>query len=192
MSEQTISILVGSTRKASLGKEISKNIQALITDILTKENKLNAFKINEYTPLEPYNLLMEPINQLPPLMINTVNGGESERLTYESEIIRDYSKQMESTDLFVFVVPVYNYSYSGGFKIMMDHLFAEFKDKPVLVVGYGLSLPGTVTCVAQVDALVAKFGMKTVGSVVSAQKVHPYTGEGCQAELVEALQKLIN
>lgn len=189
MAEKIVSIIVGSTRRASLGKEISGCIQVMIADII-RETGLKVH-VDEYTPLEPYNLLLEPINQTPPRWINTFTGGEEERDKYESSVVREYSRRMETSSAFVFVVPVYNNSYPGGFKTMIDHIYHEFSGKPLYIVGYGSNQPGTDRVVAHTGDLAAKLGMGPVLSSSLSQKVSPYTGEEGQRELKEKLAVLL-
>lgn len=157
-SKQTvITMILGSTRKVSTGKNIGAVIKKIFAD------KYADIKVQEFTPLEPYNLLNEPINGLPPLMFNTQTNPEDIN-KYESEVVRAFSKAVESTDGFFFVLPVYNHSYPGGFKIMLDHIFHEMRDKPVYILAYGPSSPETA--VTDTTKLVNKMHMKVVGSSV--------------------------
>lgn len=41
------------------------------------------------------------------------------------------------TDVFVFILPEYNHSYPGEWKILMDSLYPEYKGKTAYVVGVG-------------------------------------------------------
>jgi NAD(P)H-dependent FMN reductase len=42
-----------------------------------------------------------------------------------------------NTDAFVFVLPEYNHSYPGEWKLLMDSLYPEYKDKQAYVVAVG-------------------------------------------------------
>src|SRR6266704_1550060 len=44
----------------------------------------------------------------------------------------------ETFDAFVLVTPEYNNSTSAALKTALDHLYREWRDKPVAFVGYGL------------------------------------------------------
>ena len=159
-SKQTvITLILGSTRKVSTGKNIGEVIKKIFADKYADAG----IKIQEFTPLEPYNLLSEPINALPPLMINTQTNPEDIN-KYESEVVRAFSKAVENTDGFFFVLPVYNHSYPGGFKIMLDHIFHEMRDKPVYILAYGPSSPEAA--ITDATKLVNKMHMKVIGSNV--------------------------
>lgn len=138
---KTISIFVGSSRKISRGKDISNWVQFLINENF---NTNKNFQINEFTPTYPINVLSEPINSIPPLAINTIkNPSDIEK--YESDLIKDFSTKISNSNAFIFILPVYNHSYPGSFKIMIDHLFHEFSNKPVYIISYGHSSPSLCT-----------------------------------------------
>lgn len=48
-----------------------------------------------------------------------------------------WKELVAKTDAFVFVLPEYNHSYPGEWKLLMDTLFAEYKGKQAYVVGVG-------------------------------------------------------
>jgi hypothetical protein len=48
------------------------------------------------------------------------------------------SQLIETFDAFVLVTPEYNHSTSAALKNALDHLYREWRDKPVAFVGYGL------------------------------------------------------
>lgn len=150
-------MLLGSTRSNSTGKQIYAALETAVK-AANKDVKLNC-----YSAISPFNVLAEPINAVPPLLINTVENAEDIN-KYESEIIKEYSRKMQTTDYFIFLLPVYNHSYPGTFKIMMDHLFNEFKNKKVYILGYGPGSPNT--CVEDAVKLAKKFGMEVVGTNV--------------------------
>lgn len=154
-----VTIVLGSTRTASTGKSISSVLKKLFAATYADAD----ITVQEYTPLEPYNLLAEPINALPPLKINTLANPDDIN-KYDSDVVRRFSTAMAATDGFVFVLPVYNHSYPGGFKIMLDHIYHELRDKPVYIIGYGPSSPDHV--ITDASKLVAKFHMKLVDSTV--------------------------
>jgi NAD(P)H-dependent FMN reductase len=56
---------------------------------------------------------------------------------YSSEPVRAWSKRVRDSSAVVIVTPEYNGSYPGGLKNAIDHLYFEWKAKPVLVVTYG-------------------------------------------------------
>jgi NAD(P)H-dependent FMN reductase len=48
-----------------------------------------------------------------------------------------WKELVATTDVFVFVLPEYNHSYPGEWKLLMDTLFAEYKGKRAYVVAVG-------------------------------------------------------
>lgn len=148
---KTISIILGSSRKNSSGKGIATFLQNYISSY--DKN----IKIKTFTPIEPLNLLIEPINDIAPMRIKDVAA-------YDSPVVRSFSAEISLTDGFIFVVPVYNHTIPGGFKIMLDHIFHEFNGKPVAVVGYGPGSPGKAA--ADTTALAKKLGMNVVSETV--------------------------
>ncbi|EIN10389.1 NADPH-dependent FMN reductase, partial [Punctularia strigosozonata HHB-11173 SS5] len=50
---------------------------------------------------------------------------------------RQWSEFVTSTDAFIVVTPQYNWGYPGDLKTMFDHLYNEWKGKPIMLVTYG-------------------------------------------------------
>lgn len=84
---------------------------------------------------------------------------------YEREATRRFSDLMSGFDAYVLVTPEYNHSTSGVLKNALDHLYAEWRDKPVAFVGYGLD--GGTRAVEHLRAICAELGMAGVGPQVS-------------------------
>jgi NAD(P)H-dependent FMN reductase len=60
---------------------------------------------------------------------------------YSKEHTKEWSKQIQEADGFIFVTPEYNHSYSPALKNAIDYLYHEWNYKPVSYVSYG-SLAG--------------------------------------------------
>ncbi len=56
---------------------------------------------------------------------------------YVHEHTRRWSQTIAASDAFVFVMPEYNYGYTGSLKNALDYLSKEWAYKPVVLVSYG-------------------------------------------------------
>jgi NAD(P)H-dependent FMN reductase len=84
---------------------------------------------------------------------------------YDQPATRSWSQLVAEFDAFVLVTPEYNHSTSAALKNALDHLYAEWQDKPVAFVGYGLD--GGTRAVEHLRAIAAELGMAGVGPQVS-------------------------
>lgn len=139
-----IGILVGSNRKLSNSIGLAQWVQHHLSSV--------AEECQIFTPTN--EILTAQTNFIPPMAIKTVEG-------YESQVIQKYSRDISSCDGFIFISPVYNHSYTGQFKIMMDHLFHEFANKPVLVIAQGPS--AAQTALDGMVGLAKKYSMNVIG-----------------------------
>ena len=56
---------------------------------------------------------------------------------YVHEHTRAWSGKIGAADAFVFVTPQYNWGYPAPLKNALDHLYAEWRGKPLVIVSYG-------------------------------------------------------
>jgi uncharacterized protein (TIGR02246 family) len=84
---------------------------------------------------------------------------------YEQPATRRFSELIDGFDAFVLVTPEYNHSTSAVLKNALDHLHAEWRDKPVAFVGYGLD--GGTRAVEHLRTICAELGMAGVGPQVT-------------------------
>jgi NAD(P)H-dependent FMN reductase len=56
---------------------------------------------------------------------------------YDDEEVNRWSHVVRELDAFVFLTPQYNWSFPATIKVAFDHLFHEWKGKPMVVVSYG-------------------------------------------------------
>lgn len=180
-----IVIIFGSSRVVSTGVDLLHRVEKTV-DGNDKFNKY--FKYEVVTPIKPLNLINEPLNSVPPLQIKDFSK-------YDSTIIREYSEIILKSQGFVFILPSYNNSYPGGFKILMDHLFNEFKSKPGVIFTYGTTSPEK--CLKEAtNLLVNRFGMVIVDTdikyvkrgEISYQKHGSSVGVGVES-VVESLYR---
>ena len=57
--------------------------------------------------------------------------------TYDQPHTRAWSDKVGQADAFVLVSPQYNWGYPAPLKNALDHLYAEWRGKPVVIVTYG-------------------------------------------------------
>lgn len=82
--------------------------------------------------------------------------------TYEHETTRRWAAAIASYHAYVMVVPEYNASFPGVLKNALDHLYAEWNDKPVGFVGYGIS--GGGRAVGQLRQVAEELRMQPVAT----------------------------
>ncbi len=76
-----------------------------------------------------------------------------------------WSELVQQFDAFVLVTPEYNHSTSAAIKNALDHLYSEWRDKPVAFVGYGID--GGARAVEHLRGICAELGMAGVAPQVS-------------------------
>lgn len=95
---------------------------------------------------------------------------------YEQSATRRFSRLIAGFDAFVLVTPEYNHSTSGALKNALDHLYAEWRDKPVAFVGYGID--GGTRAVEHLRTICAELGMAGVGPQVAIRLGDDLTEDG--------------
>ncbi len=93
---------------------------------------------------------------------------------YQQPATRSWSRLIATFDAFVLVTPEYNHSTSAALKNALDHLYREWRDKPVAFVGYGLD--GGTRAVEHLRAVAAELGMAAVGPQVAISLRADYAG----------------
>lgn len=71
-----------------------------------------------------------------------------------------WSEKVAGADAIVFVTPQYNWGYPAALKNAVDHLYAEWRDKPILIVTYGGH--GGGKCAAQLQQVCEGLKMKVI------------------------------
>ncbi|KUF82131.1 NAD(P)H-dependent FMN reductase LOT6 [Phytophthora nicotianae] len=56
---------------------------------------------------------------------------------YSDPAVQAWSQAVITTPAFVILTPQYNWGYPGQLKNLLDHLYSEWKNKPVVLVTYG-------------------------------------------------------
>jgi len=84
---------------------------------------------------------------------------------YEHEHTQGWARTMGSYDAFVFVTPEYNHGISSVLKNAIDYLHAEWRDKAVGLVSYGIW--GGTGAAAQLRQICGQLGMADVSRQVA-------------------------
>lgn len=79
---------------------------------------------------------------------------------YQFDHTRRWSRLIEGFDAFVFVTAEYNHSLPASLKNAIDHLFAEWNDKPAAIVSYGVN--GGVRAAEHLRQVLAEVKVPTV------------------------------
>jgi NAD(P)H-dependent FMN reductase len=80
---------------------------------------------------------------------------------YIHDATQRWSDTVRRADAFVCVMPEYNHSFNAALKNALDHLFIEWRDKPVAFVSYG-GLSGGLRAVAAIKPVVSSLRMVPV------------------------------
>lgn len=84
---------------------------------------------------------------------------------YVHEHTRRWSAIVAEADAIVFVMPEYNGGFTAPLKNAIDYLVHEWKDKPVGLVGYGMS-SGGMRAVHMIKPVLLALGMVPVSASV--------------------------
>jgi NAD(P)H-dependent FMN reductase len=140
-----IAIILGSTRPNRNGEQVAK----WVYDIASRRSDAEF----ELVDLRDYPLphLDEP---MPP-----------SRGQYQGDHTRQWADKIASFDGFVFVTPEYNHSTSGVLKNAIDYLYAEWNNKAVGFVSYGVV--GGARAAEHLRLIVAELQMASVRQQVA-------------------------
>ncbi len=104
---------------------------------------------------------------------------------------QQWSRLVAGFDAFVLVSPEYNHSTTAALKDALDHLYAEWQDKAVGFVGYGID--GGVRAVEHLRGITAELGMAGVGPAVALRLTDDFIDEAGNASehQQEALSRML-
>lgn len=97
--------------------------------------------------------------------------------TYTNEHTVQWSRQVDTADAFIVVMPEYNHSFTAPLKNALDFLFHEWNGKPVGLVSYG-GLAGGTRAVVALQPVLANLGMLSVHSNVEIAWVAEHMADG--------------
>ncbi len=146
-----IKLVLGSVRDGRAGEKVA-------TWLLGKTSEYRGDVKFELIDLAEVNLpfMNEPV---PP-------AGSSD---YKYEHTKRWSRLIDEADGFIFITPEYNHGYSGVLKNALDFLYKEWKNKPVLFVGYGGG--GASNSIRQLKEVVEFLGMHALSGQINISKI---------------------
>lgn len=116
--------------------------------------------IIEFAPIYP----TAPMHPLGPVMDDTISAMVSSG-DYLDPNVREWSKLVASCDGFLILTPQFNWGYPGDLKNAMDHLYHEWRNKPIMLMTYGGH--GGGKCGIQLRQVLQGLKMKVVANEVS-------------------------
>ncbi|HEY2058589.1 MAG TPA: NAD(P)H-dependent oxidoreductase [Amycolatopsis sp.] len=90
--------------------------------------------------------------------------GHPRERNYQLASTRAFSEIIDRAGAYVFVIPEYNHSYSAALKNALDHLFWEWRGKPVILVSYG-GLAAGARAAAALQPVLISLQLHVVGFV---------------------------
>jgi len=146
-----IKIILGSVRTQSAGRAVANWV---LEEVSKKQEEMN-FELIDLKKVDlPF--LDEPV---PPMM--------AEEFHHEST--KAWSKIISESDGFIIVTPEYNHGYSPALKNALDHLYHQWKNKPVGFVGYGGT--GANFAIEQLKQVTEFLGMINVEASVGIHQI---------------------
>jgi len=116
-----------------------------------------------------------PIHPLGPVTEDVIPALIGADAPYGSENVNEWSKLVTSCHGFIILTPQYNWGYPGDLKNALDHLYFEWRNKPVAVVTYGGH--GGGKCGEQLRQVLSGLRMKVIEQVVSITLPSEYIRE---------------
>jgi NAD(P)H-dependent FMN reductase len=86
------------------------------------------------------------------------------------DVARGWARTIAAADGYVVVVPEYNHGYPAALKNALDHLFHEWRRKPIGFVSYG-GLSGGVRAVEQLRQVAVELAMVPVRNQVAIPRI---------------------
>ncbi|KAI0202485.1 putative NAD(P)H-dependent FMN reductase LOT6 [Astrocystis sublimbata] len=183
-----IAIIIGSTREPRVGSSIASWVEDII--------KSEASSGVEVEPLSIADFNLPVFDE--PVMPATV----SDTNPLQKEHSKKWSAAISSFQGYVFVIPEYNGTMSGGTKNAVDYLYHEIPGKPVAVVSYGIqggsranehlawSLENVLKMKVAATRVTLPFAPADIGSSVSGtlgdETKKQWTEAGKKEEIVKA------
>lgn len=144
-----IQIIIGSTRPNRVGPTVAK----WVYKFARHENPDIEF---ELVDLKDYNLPLLDEPKLP------ADGN------YEKDHTKKWAAKIAEANGYILVTPEYNHGYAASVKNALDLLYAEWNDKPIAFVGYGVM--GGVRAVEQLRQVVSQLRMHAISTALLVSK----------------------
>lgn len=138
MTDPHYLVIIGSVRPQRIGPDVARWVAAIGRDTVSATFEL--------VDLRDWPLSMSGEPGIP------AQGG------YEHDQTKAWSAKVAGADGYVFVTPQYNWGYPAPLKNAIDHLYAEWRGKPVAIVTYGGH--GGGKCAAQLREVLSGLKMR--------------------------------
>ncbi|PCI26692.1 hypothetical protein COB52_05755 [Candidatus Kaiserbacteria bacterium] len=109
----------------------------------------------------------------------------------EGKSASKWRKIAQEADGFVFVVPEYNRSFPGEFKLLFDSAFKEYMGKPAIIVGVSAGNYGGVRVIQHLAPVLLAAGIEVLGKTVATSNVGDLVGEGSEIISDEKYTKFV-
>ncbi|POM79833.1 Flavo protein [Phytophthora palmivora] len=126
MSSASAILIVGSVRTSNNGNGLGTWLTTRFNAIAKSDTKLVLASELMELPL-PIGPVVDPV-------IAAAVGSPQE---YADPAVQAWSRAVTATPAIVILTPQYNWGYPGQLKNLLDHLYNEWKGKPVVLVTYG-------------------------------------------------------
>ncbi|MFF5444505.1 NADPH-dependent FMN reductase [Streptomyces sp. NPDC012888] len=101
---------------------------------------------------------------------------------YAHQHTKDWSALIEASDAVLFVLPMYNHSFSAPLKNAIDFLYHEWKDKPVGLVSYSAGPTGGAPAAEAIRVVLGRLGTRLAATDVAVPGIADLVGpEGFNA-----------
>ncbi|KAG6622898.1 uncharacterized protein IUM83_09274 [Phytophthora cinnamomi] len=121
-----VALIVGSVRASNNGDGLGAWLRERFDAVAKSDTKL--VLASELTDLPlPIGPVMDPV----------IAAAIKSPLEYADPAVQAWSRAVSATPAVVILTPQYNWGYPGHLKNLLDHLYTEWKGKPVVLVTYG-------------------------------------------------------
>ncbi|EKM61095.1 uncharacterized protein PHACADRAFT_247470 [Phanerochaete carnosa HHB-10118-sp] len=147
-----LALLLGSCRRNGNTPGIASWVQKLVDARLNPAGTPKAFDIIPVDPTKaphPYGPIIDG-SRLPA----QINDAQE----YSTEAIQEWSQFIASCAGFIVVTPQYNGGYPGELKNAIDHLYREWRGKPIITIAFGGH--GGGKCAVQLQGVYAQLKMR--------------------------------
>lgn len=161
-----VSIMVGSVRDTPTGKQIAKQVEALIkdrTEITTEIIEIAKFQLPFYT------------DQVAP-------ASRQEEIT--DPILKKWSEAIAQAESFIIIAPEYNAGYPAALKNALDSLYTEWNNKPIAFIGYSGGPSGGMSIIKQLQEVARALQM--IPTATSINIAHSWKAFNEQGDLINA------
>ncbi|MGX1883267.1 NADPH-dependent FMN reductase [Streptomyces sp. NPDC055287] len=95
---------------------------------------------------------------------------------YVHQHTKDWSATVSRADAYVFVMPMYNGTFTAPLKNAVDFLHQEWQDKPVALLSYTAGPSGGVPAVEALRPILARIGFRPAERSISVPGIAELTG----------------